>query len=77
MNVTNFLPSEDPQDYAKLKAALFAEYDPCSRSQEKLVMSVTKALWKLRRAQRSRLDHVLASDTSEPATAGPIKPSQE
>jgi hypothetical protein len=46
-----FLPGENPQDYAKLKAGLFAEFKPCGRSQEKLMESVTKALWKLKRAQ--------------------------
>jgi hypothetical protein len=61
----NFLPGEDPQDYAKLKAGLFAEHEPCGRSQEKLMESVTKALWKLRRAQRLGLHRELASDTRE------------
>jgi len=61
----NFLPGEDPQHYAKLKAGLFAEHKPCGRSQEKLMESVTKALWKLRRAQRLGLQRELASDTRE------------
>jgi hypothetical protein len=51
----NFMPGEDPQDYVTLKADLFAEYKPCGRSQEKLVTSVSKALWKLKRVQRSSL----------------------
>ena len=47
MSGINFLPGEDPQDYVKLKADLFAQLKPCGRSEEKLVTSVSKALWKL------------------------------
>jgi hypothetical protein len=61
----NFIPGEDPHDYVKLKAGLFAEHKPCGRSQEKLMESVSKALWKLKRAQRSSLIRELASDTRD------------
>jgi hypothetical protein len=59
----NFLPDERPQDYVKLKAALFAEFKPCGPSEEKIVTSVAKVVWKLKRAQRSRPNHGLAGDT--------------
>ncbi len=61
----NFLPSEDPQDYVKLKSRLFAEFKPCGRSQEKLMKSVAKAIWKLQRAQRQRLKLELPGDTAD------------
>jgi hypothetical protein len=73
----NFLPGEDPQDYMKLKAALFAEHKPRGRSQEKLVKSVAKALWKIGRAQRPCLDLELAIDWREPAATDQTKPSAE
>jgi hypothetical protein len=65
-----YLPGENPQDYAKLKADLFAQFKPCGCSEEKLVTSVSKALWKLKRVQRLSLDRVLANDAPEPAAAG-------
>jgi hypothetical protein len=47
MDGIRFQSGEGPQDYTKLKAALFAEYKPRGRSQEKLMKSVAKALWKI------------------------------
>jgi hypothetical protein len=44
MHGIRFQSGEDPQDYTKLKAALFAEHKPRGRSQEKLMESVAKAL---------------------------------
>lgn len=73
----NFLPGEDPHDYVKLKADLFADHKPCGRAQEKLMESVTKALWKLKRAQRPCLDLELAIDWREPAATDQTKPSAE
>jgi hypothetical protein len=64
-------------DYVKLKAGLFAEYKPRGRSQEKLVKSVSKTLWKLKRAQRPCLDLELAIDRREPAATDQTKPSAE
>jgi hypothetical protein len=73
----NFRQDEIQQEYTRLRAALFAEHKPCGRSQEKLMESVTKALWKLKRAQRPCLDLELVIDTREPAATDQTKPSAE
>lgn len=61
----NFLPDENPLDYAALKADLFVRFKPLGRSEEKLVTAISKAAWKLQRVQRSNLDRGLASDTQK------------
>lgn len=77
MHGLNFLPSEDPQDYVKLKSRLFAEFKPFGRSQEKLMKSVAKAIWKLQRVQRLGLHRELVSDMAKHPAAGPGKLSQK
>ena len=54
MDGINFQSNEDPEEYAKLKTQLFNEYRPSEPSEEKLLASIAKALWKVRRAQRTK-----------------------
>ncbi len=63
MSEINFLPDERPQDFEKLKTTLYAEFKPIGPSEEKIVTSVAKVIWKLKRAQRARTNHGLAGDT--------------
>jgi hypothetical protein len=63
MSNIHFLPDEDPQEYEKLKAGLITEYKPLGRSEEKIISAIAKALWRVRRVQRSRLNKKLDCDT--------------
>ena len=47
-----FQSDQERREYAMLKARLFLEFKPSGRSQEKVVTSATKALFKLGRVQR-------------------------
>ena len=67
----NFLPGEDPQDFVKLKAGLFAEFKPCGVPKKNSWSRSPRRSGNSRRAQRSKLSiRVLANDTPEPAAAG-------
>jgi hypothetical protein len=43
------LPGEDPQEFEKLKNALFAEYKPSGISEERVMMAIARAFWQERR----------------------------
>lgn len=45
----HLLPGEDPQEYAKLKSDLFAEFKPSNSREEKIMSIVVKGLWLMRR----------------------------
>jgi hypothetical protein len=47
-----FLPGENPQEYEKLKADLFMQYQPSGRWQERIMITVAKGLWLMRRWNR-------------------------
>jgi hypothetical protein len=59
------LPGEDPQEFEKLKNALFAEYKPSGISEERVMMAIARAFWQERRLVLfQQLQHARARKSS-------------
>jgi hypothetical protein len=60
------LPGEDPQDYEKLKARLFAEYKVSGCSEEEIMTSIAIAFWQQRRIRLYQHVQILRARKSGP-----------
>jgi hypothetical protein len=49
---TAILPGEDPREFDELRSALIAEWTPDGATEEEAVLSIAKAAWRKRRAQK-------------------------
>jgi hypothetical protein len=59
-----FLPGEDPQEYEKLKAALFAEYKPSGVSEERIMTAIANTFWQEERSELYEYVQVLRARKS-------------
>ena len=49
---TTIVPGEDPEEFEALYSALIQEWAPAGETEEDAVLSIAKAIWRKRRAQR-------------------------
>jgi hypothetical protein len=61
---TTILPGEDPDEFEELYSALIEEWAPAGATEEDAVLSIAKAMWRKRRAQKFIHIEVMINSTN-------------